>query len=146
MAVGSIAHPAVGTKSFLVMSTPTGWPIDQFRIDEEELRSPGVDNRRWRTVSVQHQEIALTTLMDFDTYANAIIAARDYIRMKTGDPVTVTVTIAGRSYRFSNVHILEVAPQAFPGGMYGAGATAGSTAHVQCQWVMILMDTTATGS
>ncbi len=145
MAVGSIVHPQAGTLSFLVMSTPTGWPIDQFNFEEEELRSPGVDGRRWRSVSVQHAEISMRTIADATTYAACIALARKYRTCQSGDPVTVTVAIAGTTYRFRNVHIIGVSPGVDAGGVFGSGATAGSTAHVSCQWQMILMDPALTG-
>ncbi len=145
MAVGSITHPTVGALSFILMNTPTGWPIDQFNIEEEELMSPGVDGKRWRTVSTQHAPIQLTTLADATTYAACITLAQQYRKAKTGDPVILAVTIAGTTYRCRNVHVVDVSPQVNAGGVFGAGATTGSTAHVMCQWQLILMDTTLTG-
>ncbi len=145
MAVGTLVHPQSGTFSFLIMSTPTGWPIDQFNIEEEELRSPGVDGRRWRSVSVQHAEISMSTLADATTYAACVTLAKQYRTCQSGLPVTVTVAIAGVTYRFRNVHVLGVSPQVVAGGVFGSGATAGSTAHVFCQWQMILMDPALTG-
>lgn len=145
MAVGSITHPFYASANFLVMSTPTGWPVDQFNAEEEELRSPGVDGKRWRTTSIQHMPITMTTVMDSTTYNGCILLARFYRLMKTGDPVVLAVTLAGTTYRFRNVHIVDVNPQVSAGAVYGAGATASSAAHVICTWQLILMDPASTG-
>lgn len=145
MAVGSITHPTYGVQSFLVMATDTGWPIDQFNVDEEEMRASGVDGKRWRTLSVQHQPITMQTVADDTTYALCISKARTYRKFKSGDPVIVSVAIAGVTYTFRTVHVLDVSPQVAAGGVYGSGAASGSAAHVLATWQLILMDTAVTG-
>ena len=145
MTAAYITHPTYGTWGFASMLTPTGWPIDQANAVEEELTSPGVDGKRWRTSSVQETEIQITSLSDFTSYDLAIVAARTYLKMKSGDPVLILVTIRGVNYRFRNVHILDVMPRAVPGTVVGADATANSVAHVVTEWRAVLMDTTVTG-
>jgi hypothetical protein len=145
MPLATMAHPTVGTLNFLMASTPTGWPIDVANAAEEELTSPGVDSKRWRTTSQQETEITMTTLADSTTYAGVITIAQAYLRCKSGDPVTITVSISGTTYRFRNVHVLDVQPQTIPGAVVGTGATVSSAAHVIAQWRLILMDTAVTG-
>lgn len=145
MAIATLVHPIQGTVNFINAVTPTGWPIDVANAEEEELRSPGVDGRRWRTTSKQETEITMTTIADATTYAAVIALAQTHMRCKTGDPVIVTVTISGKNYRFRNVHVLDVQPQAVPGPAVGANATSGSTAHLITAWRLMLMDTATVG-
>ncbi len=145
MPAASLTHPSLGALSFLVARSASGWPVDQADADEEELRSPGVDGRRWRTTSDQHTQFQISTLIDCTDYKQAITLARKYLACKSGEPVILTATIAGVSYTWRNVHIVNVQPQPEPGTVTGAGTSSNTTAHVNATWDMILMDTAATG-
>lgn len=147
MATVSIMHPlsSVGTLNFLAATSQTGWPIDVATVVEEELTSPGIDGKRWRTQMHQHTEIQMNTLADATSWDLAKQQAQLYLQAVTGDPVTLTSTIAGTTYRWRNVHILGVQPLVAPGGCFGAGAASGSAAHIIGTWRLILVNPFGTG-
>jgi hypothetical protein len=118
---------------FLTFATPTGWLVDQYAVDEEELRSPGVDGRRYRTESQQFPPFTAETIADADSYAAAIARARQYLRTQGGYG-DLAVTIDGTEYRIRRVHVLHVAPRCQPGKVVGAGASAAAAASVLGAW------------
>jgi predicted signal transduction protein with EAL and GGDEF domain len=146
MAAATIVHPTYGTFSFIVATTPEGMPPDQFSIEEEELRSPGVDGRRYRTLSVQHPLISMETVADATTHAACVRLSRLYRKAMDGVPVQLNCTIAGTAYKFLDVHIEGVSPVVRIGAASGAEATSGSQAHVLCSWSLRLMNTGLTGT
>lgn len=139
MPVATMTVQGSAAFSFLVASTPQGWPIDQASIVEEELLSPGVDGRRWRTESLQQVDIDMSTIDGCDTYEVAISTGRLYRRM-VGLIGQLSVTIAGTSHQWNRVHIAGAMPRAHSGKISGAGASASSTAFIMCDWKLVIMN------
>ncbi len=144
MVAANLSVPPIGAFVFLTASSLNGWPIDQVSASEEELRSPGVDGRRWRTESQQQAIIQMQTVIDLATYDAAIVLARSYRRSK-GLVGTLTATIAGTGHIYPKVHIADVMPRVMPGGVFGSGALAGSGGWIICDWnlIVITLDATA---
>lgn len=124
---------------FLIARTQTGWPIDQREIDEEELRSKGVDGRRWRDESYQQMPFDMETVQDYSAYVTGVIYARTYKFLK-GKIVKLSVTIDARPYNFNYVHVLGVTPRVVKGQAFGTGALGASGGCiVYATWSLVNM-------
>jgi len=125
-----------GTLAFLTAVAPTGFPLTLFSHQEEELTTPGVDGRRWRTVFDQAAPFTLDTIQDCATYSAAMTLAETYHRTR-GRLITLTATIGGTTRTFSRLHILDVTVRATPARTVGSGVLAGATAAVVATWTLV---------
>lgn len=141
----TVTHPTQGSFNFLASWTDGGWPTDVPLPLEEELRSPGVDGARYRTLGLQEKVFNLSTIVDATAYALAITTAQSHMQLMDGNPVVWSVTMGGALYRYLNVHVLNVTPKCNAGPVVGANALSNSAAWVLTQWQLRLLDTTAQG-
>jgi len=116
-----------------------GWPSKQPMVVEEEIVSPGVSGRRWRTMYEQHPSITVETVSE----ANNWLVAEDVataMRKAKGELGTLTITVDSQAYRFKDVHISDVAPVMRIGAIIGGGALANMNAHVVTRWTFELTE------
>lgn len=140
-AIGGITiYSPSSSVDFIGMRCPNGWPIDQRAIEEEELRSMGVDSRRYRDESYQQLPFQMDTLQDYSAYVTAVIIGRQY-RFYKGKICRLTTTINGRAYTWNRMHVIDVSPQCLPGTVSGANSLGASgQAFVQATWTLINLD------
>ncbi len=138
MVAANLNVSPIGGFVFLTASTPSGWPLDQVATFEEELTSPGVDGRRWRSDSLQHMPIFMQTVIDLASYDEAISIARKYRRCK-GLIGNLSISISGTTHVYPKVHIAEAMPRCLPGRVSGAGAAASNAAFIVCDWVLFIV-------
>ncbi len=141
MTIGTISAQGVSLP-FLAARMPAGYFDDEAIAQAEELITPGINGRRWRTLFRQFPSFQMTTTHDATEYATAALA-KQRAEGLVQKLVTLQVTIAGISYTMRNVHVSAVAGQLFPGPLCGAG-TASGTAHVDLTWQFELTDFGAT--
>lgn len=138
MSVGSISR-AQTSISFLCAKMPAGYFDDEPVAQSEELITPGINGRRWRTLFSQFPSFQITTTSEAQTYAGCALIKQNAERM-VNRLVTLNVTIDGVAYKMRNVHVSAVVAQLFPGPVYGSGASASTTAHVDLTWQLELTD------
>lgn len=128
------------TYTFLSFSILAGgFPSRRPMVVEEEILSPGVSGRRWRTVYEQHPAVTAETVSEASDFQHASAVA-EAMRKAKGETATLSVTVDGISYRFKNVHISDVAPIPRSGAVVGGGATANTNGHVVCRWTFELTE------
>lgn len=135
--VGNITSKGVQIQ-FLCARTEAGSPLETPRESTEELTSPGVDGRRWRTVHTLHPEFTLSTVTECTNYFEAI-RTRNKIEALTNRLVTLTLTIDGGTYFFDGVHVNAVNARAGAGVVVASGSSGGS-AHILCEWSLTMTD------
>lgn len=127
--------------SFIIARAPGGWPYDQRQVAEEELTSPGVSGRRFRTIYDQYPETVIETLSSVTTYTAAVAEARQHLLCK-GRLARMSVVVGGATLTYPRVHILDCEPVARIGSVIAAGLT-GAGASVACTWRIVLMSEAA---
>ena len=133
--VGNIQRSGTAIQ-FLCARTEAGSPLETARESAEELTSPGVDGRRWRTVQTLHPEFTLSTVTECATYTNAI-TLRNKAEALTNKLVDLVLTIDGTVYLFGNVHVNAVLARAGSGVVVASGSTGGA-AHLLCEWSLTM--------
>ena len=123
------------TINFLCARTEAGSPLDVAIQSAEEMTTPGVDGRRWRTVNRQHSEYILTTVTECTNYADAI-TKRKSVEAMTNKIATLQINIGGQSLNFEDVHVNAVRGICVPGPVIAVGSTGG-TAHLICEWSLV---------
>ena len=122
--------------TFLIARTDAGYINDTPTEQAQELTTPGVRGRRWRTVFEQFEPFQLYTVIDAATYAAAIQTKRTIEGFAEG-LARLDVTIAGANYSFTDVKVLgKPAAALVPFRAIGANATG--QAHVICLWNLVL--------
>lgn len=127
------------TVQFLRFLTEEGFQNEQAEINEEELTTPGVDGRRFRTVLRLHEPTAAETTQDCATYNDAKALKKLYQSFR-GRNCILNVNAGGISYSYQRVHISAVKAFAHPGKIAGAGASASSAAFVDATWSLVVME------
>ena len=133
--VGNITSKGVQIQ-FLCARTEAGSPLETPRESTEELTSPGVDGRRWRTVHTLHPEFTLSTVTECADYPTAI-SLRNKSEALTNKLVSLSVTIAGVAYLFASVHVNSVTARAGAGVVVASGSTGGA-AYLLCEWSLTM--------
>jgi len=136
---GSITASASSLSiTFLAAQFPAGF-MDLVAIDQaEELMTPGVDGRRWRTIYKQFPSFQMTTISEAATY-NAAAALKKVAEKMVQKLVRLTVVIDAVPVIMREVHVSAVAPRIFPGPIFGAG-TGINLAHIENTWQVELTD------
>ena len=137
MALGSMTY-AGGNLQFLVVRTDSGYIDEQLIDSTEELITPGVDGRRWRTIHGQFPHFRVSTVTECVNYAAAVKAKGTAERM-VNTIATFSAVIGGNSYNFQKMHIDSVQCVAVPGPVVASGSTGGA-AHMMAEWVMCMCD------
>ena len=137
MTVGTISAQGVSLP-FLAARMPAGYFEDEPIAQAEELITPGINGRRWRTLFKQFPSFQMTTTHDATEYATAALT-KQRAEGLVQKLVTLQVTIGTVSYTMRQVHVSGVLAQLFPGPLCGAG-TASGTAHVDITWQLELTD------
>lgn len=125
-----------GVFTFVAAKTDQGFILDQASREEEELKTPGVDGRRWRSKGLQHDEFKLTTVSVVSSFTDAVVLAKEHQALK-GQNVYLTLDAAGTAVPFRNIHVKGVEPVPTRGEVTGAGVSGGVTAHVITVWTLV---------
>lgn len=142
MAVGTLTllstsmDSTTKTFSFLTANLPEGFLLAVEAHQEEELISPGVDGRRWRTLYDQFPEFEMATIADFTAYSSAIAEGKLYHQC-AGRLANLSLTISGSNYLINRLHIRGCVPRASPGATAGAGVTSGAAAVLFGTWALV---------
>lgn len=123
---------------FLAARTDSGY-INEIIMDvAEELTSPGVEARRWRTIHGQFPYFKLFTISEYTNYAAAIKAknSAEYMVNVIGH---LSLTLGGSPYNFQKLYFASVKAEAAAGPVVAAGSTGGS-AHLMCEWTLCMCD------
>ncbi len=131
MSVGSIAQDGVNI-SFLAIQTPSGMLNDQIMAQSEELVTPGVNGKRWRTLFHQYAPFPMRTFSEVSDYAAGVTVKRGAESLKEKN-VRVIASIGTATYAYVFVHVHGAEVVIHPGPMAGAGTGSG-TAHVEIVW------------
>lgn len=123
---------------FLAVQFPSGFmdiaPVDQ----AEELTTPGVNGRRWRTIFSQFPSFQMTGIVEASTYS-AAAAYKTMGEKMVQKLVTLSVTIDNAVVSIKQAHVSAVESRIFPGPVYGAGAGA-NAAHLEMVFNIELTD------
>lgn len=123
--------------TFSTAKTDKGFVLDQSARDEEELVTPGVDGRRWRSKGLQHDVFTVETVAGTATFNDAIILAKQH-RSAKGRNVSLTLDAGnGVTVPFQNIHVKDVTAVPTPGALTGAGVSGGINAHVVTTWTLV---------
>ena len=125
--------------NFLAALTEEGYPLDQLVNQEEELTTPGVTGKRWRTVFQQYKPVAVQTVADQSSHVNAVNDAQKYERAVGRWGKLVVTTGAARTVALT-VHVSAVRARVSPGPTVGSGATNGSAATIFADWVFEVLE------
>lgn len=123
---------------FLRFLTEEGFQGEVQQIQEEELTTPGVDGRRFRSIFKQYVPTQADTTIDCATYNDAKAVKKLYEGF-VGKNGTLSVTAGGVAYNYRKVHIAAVKASAHVGNVSGSGVSGGNTAYVDATWSFILM-------
>lgn len=100
----------------------------------EELRTPGVDGKRHRTLSYQFGVVTVQTLADCATFSAGVTLGNAY-RSVVGEFMQLSVSVGtGQNLIYKNVYVSGVSPQPRIGQAIGLDASAGNLAHVVATW------------
>lgn len=123
---------------FLAVQFPAGF-MDLVAIDQaEELTTPGVDGRRWRTIYKQFPSFQMTTISEAATYSTAAELKKVAEKM-VQKLVRLNVVIDGVPVTMPDVHVSAVSSRLFPGPIFGFGAGI-NLAHIENNWQIELTD------
>jgi hypothetical protein len=139
MTVGSIAQGGVSIP-FLAIQTESGMIEDRSLAQAEELTTPGVNGRRWRTIFSQFPSFPMRTFSEATTYATGVNMKRQAESL-TQKTVRLIAEIAATTYAYIDVHVSAVQATVHPGPIAGAGAGSGA-AHVEIVWQLEMTDET----
>ena len=126
------------TLVFLIARTDEGFVADTPFEVPEELTTPGVDGRRWRTLYSQFEAFNLYTVTEASTYAVAV-QYRNRAMGMINKLVNITIICDGVTYNFNQAHVNAVNPVAIPGPVVASNSTGG-LAHMMAQWNIVLTD------
>ncbi len=135
--IGSVSYGS-RTIPFLSATMPAGTFDDEPIEQGEELTTPGVNGRRWRTIFKQFPSFTMTTVSEALTYAGAQLH-KAYAEQMVQKLVTLTCTIDTVAFTMKQVHVSAVSARLYPGPVYGAGAGNGQ-AHIEITWQFELTD------
>ncbi len=131
MTVGSINQGGTSIP-FLAVQTASGMIEDQTLAQAEELITPGINGRRWRTLFSQYPSFQMVTFSETATYETGVIMKRKAESL-TQKLVRLNATIAAATYAYVDVHVSAALAIVHPGPIAGAGAGSGA-AHVEITW------------
>lgn len=135
--VGSIIRKGVNVP-FLCARTDNGSPLEIPREVFEELATAGCDGRRYRTVHRQFPSFIMNTVTEASNYG-AAVSIRNNIDGLVNKLVSLSLTLDGSNYAWTDAHIDSVDARAVAGQVIAAGSSS-STAHVICSWQITLTD------
>ena len=138
--VGDISSTGVSIP-FLAVQTASGMLEDQLLAQAEELTTPGVNGRRWRTIFSQYPSFAMRTFSEATTYERGVALKRaaEGLTQKT---VRLTVIISAAAYDYAKVHVSGVRAIVHPGPIVGSGSST-NAAHVEIEWQLEMTGETA---
>ncbi len=129
------------TFAFDTFPSVDGYPSSQDWTEEEELTSPGIDSKRWRTVFKQWPPLVIDDGAPAWTAVTGHTAActlADTMRQAKGRFGTLTVTSGGTRTVRMYVHVTGVHARVNPGPIMGASISG--TASVASSWVLDVLD------
>lgn len=129
------------TITFDTFPSVEGYPSYEGAHEEEELTSPGVDGKRWRTVYDQIPALVIDGGNPaFSAVANHSAACdlADKMRRSKGRFGLLVVVSGGTRTIRLNVHITAVLPRVNPGPIVGPGISG--NASVASAWVMDVLE------
>jgi len=132
--VGSLSIDSK-TIEFVIARTEAGFAGEMRQEMSEELVSPGVNGRRWRTVYTQFVPFGMTTISDASTYTVAV-ALKNRAENFTNKLCNLKLTVDGGSYTWAKVHVNAVRAVAVAGPVVYAGSSTG-IAHMACEWNLV---------
>jgi hypothetical protein len=124
--------------SFLCARSEAGSPLETPMESAEEMTSPGVDGRRWRTIHKLHPAFVLQTVTEANDYY-AGIKIRNSAEKLVNKLVTLYLTINGSNFYFSDVHVDAVRAVVVSGPVVAVGSTGG-LAHLMIEWSLTMTD------
>lgn len=127
--------------AFDTFPTPEGYGSFQAMHEEEELTSPGVNGKRWRTVFDQFPPINISTDNPAWTAVASHVAActlADQMRRARGRYGMLVIVSGGTRTLRVLVHVASVAPRAIPGPIIGPGISG--SASVASAWLLEVLD------
>lgn len=128
--------------AFETFPSSTGYPSQQNEHQEEELTTPGVNGKRWRTIFDQVPQIVVEEGTPAWSTAASHVAAcllADRMRLAVGRFGELAVTSGGtRTVRFP-VHVTSCLPRAVPGVLVTTTASYGGA--VASSWVLDVLET-----
>jgi len=131
----------VMTLNFDTMPTADGFASFEDMHEEEELTSPGIDGKRWRTVYDMIPQVVVDAgnpaFTAVATHSAACDLADKMRRAKGRFGLLVVVTGGTRTTRLY-VHITAVSPRVVPGTIIGPGVSGASS--VASAWVMDVLE------
>lgn len=137
--------PVVGTMTqgsrslqFLIARTDSGFAQEMQQEVPEELTTPGVNGRRWRTLFKQYATFNLFTITEASTYGVAL-QYKNRAEKFMNQLVNLNLVVSGSSYNFKQAHVNGVIAVAIPGPVVASGSTGG-TSHVAITWSITLTD------
>lgn len=133
--------PSPVTITFDTFPTVEGYASFEAAHEEEELTSPGIDGKRWRTVYDQIPQLVVDASApawtSSSTHSTACDLA-DKMRKARGRFGMLIVSSGGTRTIRLNVHVTAVAPRVSPGPLVGAGLTG--IAAVASAWVFDVLE------
>ncbi len=119
-----------------VQFDPPGMAFDQLLEQQEELSDVGVNYRRWRRINKQFRPFKVQTTANFATYLDAVAEQRrcELAIASIGD---LNASLAGTSYRWKFVKVLDCIPRLASGVMVGTGISS-SAAVIIADWSFVL--------
>lgn len=137
MSVGSLSVKG-NSFDFLSINFPSGHPEDRAILQAEELITPGIDGRRWRTVYKQFPSFPMTTTLEATDYA-AAVKIKQRAENLVQKLVNLSVATSGGNFLYREVHVSAVQVRLFPGPVVGSGTSNGA-AHLEITWQLELTD------
>lgn len=129
------------TINFDTFPTVDGYASYEIMHEEEELTSPGIDGRRWRTIYDQTQPLVVDAgnpaITAASNHSSACDLADKMRRAKGRFGVLVVASGGTRTIRI-NVHVTAVMPRVNPGPIVGPGISG--NASVASAWVMDVLE------
>lgn len=116
--------PSPGVFSFDTFLTPDGWAAYIAQHVQEELTTPGVNGKRWRTVFDQAPQLQARCVSAQADYATAVATAAR-LRETVGRYANIVLTTGALAIKLK-VYIAAAPSTALPGPVVvaGSGATA----------------------
>ena len=133
--VGTLTFGAK-TLNFVIARTSDGFVSELVQSVTEEMTSPGVDGRRWRTLYDQFPTFTMETVSDATAYADAI-QYHNRAQSFKNELCKMTLTIAGTNYTWSDVHVNDVSSAAVAAPVVYSGSASG-VAHMLARWELVM--------
>jgi hypothetical protein len=131
-------NPDPVTLDWIAASTPDGAPEFAKIQQEEELTTPGVNGRRYRTIFEQYRPFDVECFSDHASFDVALDQQYRAVRLK-GRIVDLSWTMAGTTYPGRAIHIAEATARVAPGRTAGTYSTSGSTCVVIATFRLVKM-------